>query len=99
MEKKIKFSLEAKKNTNQIISYLTQEWSESVADKFILNLENKLSYINLFPKSYPPYDKYPNIRKCVLTKQINLYYKINNKDIEVLTLFDTRQHPDKLKFK
>jgi len=44
MEKKIKFSIEAKYNTNQIISYLTKEWSESTADKFILNLENKLNY-------------------------------------------------------
>ena len=98
MEKKIKFSLEAKKNTNQIISYLTKEWSESTADKFILNLENKLKFINLFPNLYPPYEEFPNIRKCVLTKHISLYYKINNKDIEVLTLFDTRQHSDKLKF-
>ena len=53
---------------------------------------------NLFPISYPPFEKFPDIRKCVLTKHISLYYKINNKDIEVLTLFDTRQNPDKLKF-
>ena len=98
MERKIKFSLEAKNNTKQIISYLTREWSESIADKFILNFENKLKYINLFPYSFPPYEKFPDIRNCVLTKQISLYYKINNKDIEVLALFDTRQHPDKLKF-
>lgn len=54
MEKKIKFSLEAKNNTNQIISYLTKEWSESTADEFILNLEYKLKFINLLPNLYPP---------------------------------------------
>ncbi len=35
MEKKIKFSKEAKKNTRQIISYLTNEWADTVADKFL----------------------------------------------------------------
>jgi len=96
MEKKIKISKEAKKNTQRIISYLTNEWSEAVADKFIQRLENKLNYISLFPNSYPSFDKFNNVRKCVLSKQISLYYKIKNEEIEVLTLFDTRQDPDKL---
>lgn len=72
MEKKIKFTLESKNNTKQIIFYLTFEWSESTADKFNLNLENKLKYISLFSYSYPPYEKFPDIRKCVLTKQISI---------------------------
>ena len=80
MEKKIKFSKLAKNNTKQIISYLTNEWSETAADKFILNLENKLNYINSFPHSYPSFNKFSNIRKCVLSKQVSLYYKIKNKE-------------------
>lgn len=43
MEKKIKFSKEAKKNTKEIYSYLFNDWSETIADKFIQKLGSKIN--------------------------------------------------------
>lgn len=40
-----------------------------------------------------------DIYKCVVTKQTTFYYRILNQseEIEIITIFDTRQDSDKLK--
>jgi hypothetical protein len=35
------------------------------------------------------------IRKCVVTAQTSLYYRICNESIEVITMIDSRQDPKK----
>jgi len=96
MVKKITFSPEATQNIQQIILYLKKEWSQNVADKFVNMLREKIYNIKQFPNSYYLIDEQRKIRRCVLTKQITLYYKIEEKEIKILTLFDTRQNPDNL---
>lgn len=36
--------------------------------------------------------------KCIVTKQTTFFYRINmkEKEIEIITFFDTRQNPNKL---
>lgn len=96
MVKKITFSTEANERLKEIILYLVNEWSVNSASKFINILDNKLSHIKQFPLMYPALIDNEDIHFCVINKQIKLYYKINESEIEVITLFDTRSNPSKL---
>ena len=90
MEKKIKIPREAKENTVVTYRYLFRHWSESIADKFIRTLNQKILNIQLFPELYPVIDSATFVRKCVVSKQVSIYYKINESNIEIITLFDSR---------
>ncbi len=96
MDWKINFSPEAKIRVKEIISYLSKEWSAKTAQDFTIILNNKVQNILSFPKSYPSIEDKPNVRRCVITNQVTLYYRIGHHELEVITLFDTRQDPDKL---
>jgi plasmid stabilization system protein ParE len=98
MVKRIIYSPEAIQNTKQIVLYLKNNWSLIVVNKFINILREKIKFIKRFPNSCYLIDEQRGIRRCVLTKQITLYYKIEKTEIRILSLFDSRQHPDKLKF-
>ena len=97
MVKKITFSPEANERLKEIILYLVNEWSINYAAKFIDILDDKISNIKQFPMIYPTLEDNHDIHFCVINKQITLYYKINESEIEVITLFDTRSNPSKLK--
>jgi len=49
------------------------------------------------PRLFPVIEGRRHIRKCVVTKQISLYYMLTRKEIVIITLFDQRQSPKKLK--
>lgn len=97
MVKKITFSPEANERLKEIILYLVNEWSVNSAAKFIDILNDKLSHIKQFPLMYPALEDNIDIHFCVINKQITLYYRINESEIDVITLFDTRSNPSKLK--
>ena len=44
-------------------------------------------------------NKFQGLYKCVVTKQTTFYYRVSVelKEIEIITIFDTRQNPNKLK--
>lgn len=93
----IEFSDEALNQLQENIDYLIKEWSAKVADEFISKLYSKLELISFLPFIYSPSNSNRKIRKCVVTKQISIFYKITEKKITILALFDTRQSPNKLK--
>jgi hypothetical protein len=43
-----------------------------------------------------PYSKEGGIHKCVLVKQVSLFYRIKANNVELLVFWDTRQDPAKL---
>lgn len=96
MVKKISFSPEANQRLYEIVTYLVDNWSVKSAEKFLEILDNKLSHIRLFPYSFPQLENKEEVRKCVLTVQITLYYRLLNDEAELITFFDTRQDLEKL---
>lgn len=83
----------------KLSEYLLEEWSLKTRDKFILKLNDKIKQISNQPDSCPKSSEYKNLYKCVVTKQTTFFYRIiaEQKEIEIITIFDTRQHPAKLK--
>ena len=97
MAYEIEFSRESVNQIRENINYLVENWSVRIADEFINKLNFKIEVISLFPYSYPKSTSTKTIRKCVVTKQMSLLYKIKNKKIIILALLDTRQSPDNVK--
>ena len=66
-------------------------------NKFIEKLDTRIAIIEKQPEIFPESKKNKGLRKCVITKQTTLFYRFNTKQIYIVTVFDTRQHPKKLK--
>lgn len=83
----------------KLSEYLLENWNLKTRDKFISKLSEKIEQISQQPSSCPTSSKFDNLYKCVVTKQTTFYYRVNwdKKEIEIIAIFDTRQHPDKLK--
>lgn len=83
----------------QLNDYLLHKWNVKVRDEFIEKLTQKINQISAQPESCPQSRDFNGLYKCVVTKQTTFYYRIlfDKNEIEVITLFDTRQNPYKLK--
>ena len=80
------------------IDYLLREWSENEAIIFINNVEAILHNLKAGIVEYPLTDE-ENVRKCVVCKQITLFYQINEEDdIELLSFWNTYQDYKKRPF-
>ena len=96
MAKHVYLSPTAKIRLDTLLEYLKQEWSEKVKWEFIEKLDRSISQISKFPSSCPESKDFKGLYKCVVTGQATLYYRINDDEIEIVTLFDTRQDPKRL---
>lgn len=93
----IVFSERASKELNSTFKYLEENWSVKIAKEFSATIDIKINFIKSNPYQYPPFKNKKEIRKCVVTEQISLFYRILNDEVQIITLFDTRQDIEKLK--
>lgn len=91
-------SKSAKEKLLKLTEYLLENWGVKAKKDFIDKLTEKINQIVLQPQSCVQSSAFKNLYKCVVTKQTTFYYRIasNPKSIEIITIFDTRQSPDKL---
>ena len=80
----------------RLSEYLMEKWNVQTRDKFIEKLTGKIEQISSQPHSCPKSEKFNGLYKCVVSKQTTLYYRIQSNEIEIITIFDTRQNPEKL---
>lgn len=87
----------AKADIENITQYLDQEWGKNVLTKFLSKVEWIINQIVFNPLQYPVINSKFKIRRCVITKQNTLFYRLVNGKIEIVRIFDNRQDPNKLK--
>ena len=82
----------------RLSEYLIENWDLKARDNFFQKLTDKINQISYQPDSCPKSYEYDRLYKCVVTKQTTFYYRIlyQSDEIEIITIFDTRQNPDKL---
>ena len=98
MPKKIIWSPDSERDLEHILEYLSSEWETSVAVRFLDIIEDLTEQISINPRQFPVIHLKLNIRKCVITKHITLYYRNKRNHVELLRIYDNRQDPSKLKF-
>lgn len=86
----------AERKLENLFEYLVINWSIKVKNEFINKIDKSIKLIKEHPESFPASEKEKGLRKCVVTKQTTLYYRFDDKQIKVVTLFDNRQNPSKL---
>ncbi len=91
---KIVLTKYARENLTKILKYIEDNWSVLDRKNFVNNLDNMLNIISDHPYLCVESKIFPGIRRCTLSKQNSLYYKINNDKIIVLMIYDNRQNPD-----
>lgn len=82
---------------DNLLKYLEVEWSEKVKQNFILKLDTTLNQIRKYPLSFEKSEIKPDLHRCLVSKQTTLYYKFDIKRIYIVTIFDNRMNPEKLK--
>ena len=97
MKRKVVISKTAEKKLDKLFDNLKENWSEKVKDEFIDKLDYNIGIISTQPEIFPESKKGKRLRRCVITKQTTLYYRFNSKRINIVTIFDTREDPKKLK--
>ena len=85
----------AKLTYYKILEYLSDEWTKKELNAFIQRTEEVINLVGKSPLIYP-YSKDSQTHKCVVVKQISLFYRINADKIELLLFWDNRQNPAKL---
>ena len=96
MSRKVVISKTAERKLEKLFEYLIKQWSLKVKKDFVEKLDSTIEIIKQQPEIFPESKKGKSLRKCVVTKQPTIYYRYNSKRINIVTLFDTRQDPNKL---
>ena len=95
--RKIIITDKAKINIINIFDYLELKWNLKVKTKFAFKLNEMIKLIKINPDIFIISEKNKRLRKCVVTKQSTLYYSFDSNQIIIVSLFDTRQDPKKIK--
>ena len=81
---------------NNVVDYLTNKWGLTVTNNFIERFEKIIMLLSKNPGMFPFFDKPKHLQKCIVTKHNILYFMETHEEIKILTIFDTRQDPEKL---
>lgn len=85
----------AEKKLQNLLIFLEQNWSRSVRDSFLEKLLSKINFVANHPDGCVKSTHFLNLFKCVVTKQTSFYYRQNENEIEIISIFDNRQNPKK----
>ena len=93
----IRLSKIATKKLESLLEYLEVEWSEKVKLNFIDKLDKSLKQISKYPLSYEKSQIKSGLHRCLVSKHTTLYYTFDTKKVYIVTIFDNRMNPEKLK--
>lgn len=92
MARRIVWTLEAELTLSELISYLDKNWSKKEVPGFLKKLHLVLSQIVKFPLSFPACGK-EDIREALVTRHNLILYRVTEKAIHILYVWDTRKNP------
>ncbi len=94
---KLIWSDEALENLKGIIEYLEKNWTTREIKKFVRLLDKNLNLIKDNPEIFPKSDQSETFRWAVISKQVSIFYNTENRVVHVISLYDNRQNPNRLK--
>lgn len=93
------WSAKAKTTFYLVLNYLDENWTERETFQFFNRTQLTINAIIKNPHLFPASAKNKKIRRAIVDKNNSFYYKIDtyNQKIHLLTFFDSRQDPQKLR--
>lgn len=95
--RRVVFSKNASEKLENLLVYLESRFSEITKNKFISKLDSVIYLIQKDPEIFLKSESNKNYRKCIVSKQTTIFYRFNTKEVRILSFFDTRQNPSKIK--
>lgn len=90
------WSPRAKYTYYQTLEYLDEKWTSKEINAFVSRTEEVIAHICKNPLLYP-YSKESDTHKCIIVKQISLFYRTKMNTIELLVFWDNRQNQVKIR--
>jgi plasmid stabilization system protein ParE len=97
MALKVSWSKEAREALVTVIAYLEENWTDKEIRKFSSKVEEQISLISIKPKTYKKSKRLLGTHECLLTKHNSLFYTYTDTYLFIVTIWDNRQEPSKLK--
>lgn len=91
----IRYSKRAKNEYFKLLDYLIDNFGARIAEKVDKDILNTLKQISLNPIQFPDSKEKKGIRRCVLSKQTTIYYRVKRNYVEIVTLWANKKNPRK----
>lgn len=91
---KIDWSPRALSDYLAVLTYLQREWGQKATESFASRVDDLLNLIIAHPLLFSNSGKH-GIRRCVITKQLSLYYRKKDDRIQLIAFIDNRSNPKK----
>lgn len=96
MKFKIIWSPRSKTEFSDLLDYLESEFGRDIALNCFEDVESILESISVFPYLFKAYQG-QQIRRAVIHKNLSIFYVVKSDYIELLSFWDNRRNPKKLK--
>lgn len=93
----LRWSDRALNETIRLAEYLMNEWGEEVTLRVKEQIDNSAVRIQQSPEHFAIFSKGKNIRRCVMSRQTSIFFKVYKNEILIISVFDNRQNPKKRK--
>jgi len=84
-------SSKASRQLIQLFEYLEAAFSVATRRKFQQRFDKYVQAIKLIPDGFPMSPTFDGCRRCVVSKQTSIIYRVNGGTIEIVALLDNRQ--------
>jgi len=97
---KISWTPTARLTYFKVLDFIDKQWTTNEGENFIYKTEHTISQIAVNPYLFKASKKKKSVRKGFITEHNSLYYRVKPKkeEIELITFWDNRQNPLKLKY-
>lgn len=86
----IYWSPEAEVTYLETIKFILEQWPVEVAEDFEQLVEDLLNRLRQHKNLCPSSPKHKKLRKCVISEQTSLIYRVNANEIELVAFIDNR---------
>ena len=93
---KLVLSAKAKKQLETIFEFIEARWSSRIREKTATKIFKNFKIIERNPELFTNSQNNKELKKCVVSKQTKIYYKYTILKITIVSVFDTRQNPNKV---
>lgn len=96
MSFQIRYSQRASLEYKEILDYVIRNFGLKKAIEIDILFEKIIFQISLNPKMYSVFNEKRKIRKCVISSQSSLYYRISGPYIELVSFRENLMNPKQL---
>jgi plasmid stabilization system protein ParE len=97
MSFEVTISERAEKNLDKVFEYLADNWPPKVSSDFKDKLSRVVEHLRENPYMFEPSTSKKGVRRCFITSHNAMYYRVVGKEVEIITIHDTRSDPKSLK--